>query len=352
MSKIKLGIIYGGKSTEHEVSIRSASSVFDALRKDKYELELIYITKDGQWLLANDKKEVKIIDQTKGREILVSPASGLTVDNKVLEIDAVLPILHGTAGEDGTIQGLLELANIPFAGCSVRSSAVCMDKDMTKRLLQENGIETAAGIMVNYFEQDQVNYKDVETKLGLPMFIKPVNQGSSVGVSKVTNESEFYQALELAFNFDSKVMIEKGIDGREIEVSVLGDEELFVSVPGEIVSNTEFYSYDSKYLDDDGAVLNIPANLDDEVQKRIQDIAKKTFRTLDCEGMARVDVFLEQSGKIIVNEVNTLPGFTSISMYPKLLEVSGIPYADLLDQLVTLALKRKERENRLKTDLL
>ena len=346
MSKIKLGIIYGGKSTEHEVSIRSASSVFDALRKDKYELELIYITKDGQWLLANDKKEVKIIDQTKGREILVSPASGLTVDNKVLEIDAVLPILHGTAGEDGTIQGLLELANIPFAGCSVRSSAVCMDKDMTKRLLQENGIETAAGIMVNYFEQDQVNYKDVETKLGLPMFIKPVNQGSSVGVSKVTNESEFYQALELAFNFDSKVMIEKGIDGREIEVSVLGDEELFVSVPGEIVSNTEFYSYDSKYLDDDGAVLNIPANLDDEVQKRIQDIAKKTFRTLDCEGMARVDVFLEQSGKIIVNEVNTLPGFTSISMYPKLLEVSGIPYADLLDQLVTLALKRKERENR------
>lgn len=352
MSKIKLGIIYGGKSTEHEVSIRSASSVFDALRKDKYELELIYITKDGQWLLANDKKEVKIIDQTKGREILVSPASGLTVDNKVLEIDAVLPILHGTAGEDGTIQGLLELANIPFAGCSVRSSAVCMDKDMTKRLLQENGIETAAGIMVNYFEQDQVNYKDVETKLGLPMFIKPVNQGSSVGVSKVTNESEFYQALELAFNFDSKVMIEKGIDGREIEVSVLGDEELFVSVPGEIVSNTEFYSYDSKYLDDDGAVLNIPANLDDEVQKRIQNIAKKTFRTLDCEGMARVDVFLEQSGKIIVNEVNTLPGFTSISMYPKLLEVSGIPYADLLDQLVTLALKRKERENRLKTDLL
>ena len=352
MSKIKLGIIYGGKSTEHEVSIRSASSVFDALRKDKYELELIYITKDGQWLLANDKKEVKIIDQTKGREILVSPASGLTVDNKVLEIDAVLPILHGTAGEDGTIQGLLELANIPFAGCSVRSSAVCMDKDMTKRLLQENGIETAAGIMVNYFEQDQVNYKDVETKLGLPMFIKPVNQGSSVGVSKVTNESEFYQALELAFNFDSKVMIEKGIDGREIEVSVLGDGELFVSVPGEIVSNTEFYSYDSKYLDDDGAVLNIPANLDDEVQKRIQDIAKKTFRTLDCEGMARVDVFLEQSGKIIVNEVNTLPGFTSISMYPKLLEVSGIPYADLLDQLVTLALKRKERENRLKTDLL
>ena len=351
MSKIKLGIIYGGKSTEHEVSIRSASSVFDALRKDKYELELIYITKDGQWLLANDKKEVKIIDQTKGREILVSPASGLTVDNKVLEIDAVLPILHGTAGEDGTIQGLLELANIPFAGCSIRSSAVCMDKDMTKRLLQENGIETAAGIMVNYFEQDQVNYKDVETKLGLPMFIKPVNQGSSVGVSKVTNESEFYQALELAFNFDSKVMIEKGIDGREIEVSVLGDEELFVSVPGEIVSNTEFYSYDSKYLDDDGAVLNIPANLDDEVQKRIQNIAKKTFRTLDCEGMARVDVFLEQSGKIIVNEVNTLPGFTSISMYPKLLEVSGIPYADLLDQLVTLALKRKERENRLKTDL-
>lgn len=351
MSKIKLGIIYGGKSTEHEVSIRSAKSIFEALDKNKYELSLIYITKSGQWLLSKEK-EIKIINQDTGEPILVAPGQGLTVDKKVLELDVVLPILHGTAGEDGSIQGLLELSNIPYAGCGVRSSAVCMDKDMTKRLLSLNGIETAAGITVNYFEKDHVNFEETEKTLGLPMFIKPVNQGSSVGVSKATNKEEFYQALELAFLFDTKVMIEKGIDGREIEVSVLGNQELFVSVPGEIVSNTEFYSYDSKYLDDDGAVLNIPASLSDEEEKKIQGIAKQTYRTLDCEGMARVDVFLEKSGKVIVNEVNTLPGFTSISMYPKLLEVSGVPYSDLLDQLINLALERQDRENKLQTDLL
>ncbi|MDO5360316.1 MAG: D-alanine--D-alanine ligase, partial [Jeotgalicoccus sp.] len=194
-------------------------------------------------------------------------------------------------------------------------------------------------------------YEQAKEKLGVPMFIKPVNQGSSVGVSKVSDEASFYVALDSAFSFDTKVMIESGIEGREIEVSVLGNEELFVSVPGEIVSQTDFYSYSSKYLDDSGALLNIPAKLEEETTKKIQQVAHDTFKVLDCEGMARVDVFLTTEGKIIVNEVNTLPGFTSISMYPKLLEASGIPYNETLDRLIELSLERYERSERLKTDI-
>lgn len=350
MSKINLGIIYGGKSTEHEVSVRSAKSVLGALDKNKYNVSLIYISKAGKWLLLSDNQEVKIVSEDEAEEVFASPATGLRTASELITFDSVLPILHGTAGEDGSIQGLLELAGVPYAGCGIRSSAVCMDKDMTKRLLNLSGIQTAPGVTVSYFDKDQLNYEDVYEKLGLPMFIKPVNQGSSVGVSKVTTKEEFTKALDLAFLFDTKVMIEKGIDGREIEVSVLGNEELFVSVPGEIVSQTDFYSYDSKYLDDDGAVLNIPSELSEAQTIQIQEIAKTTFRTLDCEGMARVDVFLTKDGEVIVNEVNTLPGFTSISMYPKLLEVSGVPYSQLLDELVRLSIERAERNRQLKTD--
>lgn len=351
MNKINVGIIYGGKSTEHEVSIRSAKSVFEALNKEKYNISLINITKTGEWLLANDNEEIMTLDNSNSRELSVVPSKGLMIDGELIKIDAVLPILHGTAGEDGSIQGLLELAEIPYAGCNVRSSAVCMDKDMTKRLLELKGIGVAPSIVLSYYEKDEQTYEHAKEKLGVPMFIKPVNQGSSVGVSKVSDESSFYEALNSAFSFDTKVMIESGIEGREIEVSVLGNEELFVSVPGEIVSQTDFYSYSSKYLDESGALLNIPAKLEEETTKRIQQIAHDTFKVLDCEGMARVDVFLTPDGEIIVNEVNTLPGFTSISMYPKLLEASGIPYNETLDRLIELSLERYERFERLKTDI-
>ncbi len=351
MNKINVGIIYGGKSTEHEVSIRSAKSVFEALNKEKYNVSLINITKAGEWLLANDNEEITALDNTNSEKISVVPSNGLMADGEIIKMDAVLPILHGTAGEDGSIQGLLELAEIPYAGCNVRSSAVCMDKDMTKRLLELKGIGVAPSIVLNYYEKDGQTYEHAKEKLGVPMFIKPVNQGSSVGVSKVSDESSFYKALDSAFSFDTKVMIESGIEGREIEVSVLGNEELFVSVPGEIVSQTDFYSYSSKYLDESGALLNIPAKLEEETTKRIQQIAHDTFKALDCEGMARVDVFLTPDGEIIVNEVNTLPGFTSISMYPKLLEASGIPYSETLDRLIELSLERYERSESLKTDI-
>lgn len=351
MKKINVGIIYGGKSTEHEVSVRSAKSVFEALNKEKYNISLINITKQGEWLLAADNKKIKPLDNANSKKISVIPSEGLTADGQRIELDAVLPILHGTAGEDGSIQGLLELAELPYAGCSVRSSAVCMDKDMTKRLLELKGIKVAPSIVLNYYEKDRQTYEQAREQLGVPMFVKPVNQGSSVGVSKVSDEPSFYKALDSAFSFDTKVMIESGIEGREIEVSVLGNEEPFVSVPGEIVSQTDFYSYSSKYLDENGALLNIPAQLEEEEVQRIQQIAYDTFKVLDCEGMARVDVFLTPDGEVIVNEVNTLPGFTSISMYPKLLEASGIPYSETLDRLIELSLERYERSERLKTDI-
>ena len=351
MSKINVGIIYGGKSTEHEVSIRSAKSVFEALNKEKYNVSLIHITKQGEWLLAADNESIKPLDNTNSTKISVAPSQGLLTDGKQVQLDAVLPILHGTAGEDGTIQGMLELADIPYAGCGVRSSAVCMDKDMTKRLLELKGIKVTPSIVLNYYEKDGQTYEHAYEKLGVPMFIKPVNQGSSVGVSKVSDEKSFYEALDTAFSFDTKVMIETGIEGREIEVSVLGNEELFVSLPGEIVSQTDFYSYSSKYLDENGALLNIPAKMEQETLEQIQQTAHDTFKALDCEGMARVDVFLTPGGEIIVNEVNTLPGFTSISMYPKLLEASGVPYSETLDRLIELSLERYERSERLKTDI-
>ena len=225
-----------------------------------------------------------------------------------------------------------------------------MDKDVTKRLLDYHHIQVADGVVVHRYEKSEVDYNLIEEALGLPMFIKPANQGSSVGVSKVNNEKEFNSALNSAFDFDDKVLIEAAIVGREIEVSVLGNDELTVSVPGEIVSNVDFYDYESKYLTDDGATLIIPAKLTEDETTKIRSVAENTYRTLDCLGYARVDVFLTESGEVIVNEINTLPGFTSISMYPKLMEESGIPYSELLDKLIDLSIEKYNEKNDIKFD--
>lgn len=350
MSKLNVGIIYGGKSTEHEVSIRSAESVLNAVDRSKYNITLIYISKEGEWLVSQNSDEIRMLSNEDSETLSVMPSRYLKASFGPLKLDAVIPVLHGTAGEDGKIQGVLEVLDIPYAGCNVRSSAVCMDKDMTKRLLEFAGINVAEGIVVKRQDKDSVEYEPVKERLGLPMFVKPVNQGSSVGVSKVTDEASFYQAVQTAFSYDTKVMIETGINGREIEVSVLGNTDLFVSMPGEIISSTEFYSYDSKYIDDDGALLQIPAELNEATTREIQRVAKETFEALDCEGMARVDVFLTDDNTVIVNEVNTLPGFTSISMYPKLMEVSGVGYSELIDRLIELAIERYRLEDQLRTD--
>jgi D-alanine-D-alanine ligase len=265
-------------------------------------------------------------------------------------LDVVFPILHGPFGEDGTVQGLLKLANIPFVGAGVLGSAVGMDKDVMKRLLRDAGIPIARFIVLNKYSAPEVDFDDARGQLGLPLFIKPANLGSSVGIHKVRDREEFDRAVRDAFKYDNKVLIEECIVGREIECSVLGNDQPVASVLGEILPRHEFYSYEAKYLDESGAVLEIPAKVPPEISDRIREVAIKTFSVLCCEGMARVDFFLRNGEEIIVNEINTIPGFTRISMYPKLWEASGLPYGELIDKLIGLALEKFEREKGLKTD--
>ncbi|MFZ3016038.1 MAG: D-alanine--D-alanine ligase family protein [Minisyncoccia bacterium] len=314
--ELKIGVFFGGKSAEHEVSIKSAQNIINALDKKKYEITAVKIGIDGKFSLESIKK-----------------------------FDVIFPVLHGPFGEDGSFQGLLKLAQIPFVGPSVLGSAVGMDKDVMKRLFREANIPIGKFIAVRVGEK--ISFKEISKKLGLPMFIKPANLGSSVGIHKVKTEKEFQNGLKDAFKYDTKVVIEKNINGREIECSVLGNENPIASVPGEIIANADFYSYDSKYIDNK-SVSQIPAKIPKNVERKIQDMAVKVFKTLNCEGLGRVDFFLTKDGKILANEINTLPGFTAISMYPKMWEASGLPIARLLDKLIDLAIDRFKRDSKLK----
>lgn len=315
--KLKLGILYGGKSAEHDVSLVSANNILKALDKDKYQVFPIKIDRDGKFNL-----------------------------NSIQKMDVVFPVLHGPYGEDGSMQGLLKILNVPFVGPSVLGSALGMDKDVMKKLLKEAGVPI--GKFVTIRDGEEVSFKEIKKKLGLPIFIKPANMGSSVGVSKVKNEKEWDKALENAFKYDIKVVVEEMIYGREIECSVLGNDDLIASVPGEIIANQDFYSYDAKYIDK-GSVSVIPAKLNNKTIEKVKGLAIRTFKVLNCEGMGRVDFFVKKSGIVLVNEINTIPGFTDISMYPKLWEASGLALRDLLDQLIFLAIERFEREAMLKT---
>jgi D-alanine-D-alanine ligase len=271
-------------------------------------------------------------------------------------LDLVFPILHGPFGEDGTVQGLLKLADLPFVGSGVLGSAVGMDKDVMKRLLRDGGVPIGRFMVLNSHEAPPA-FEELTRRLGLPFFIKPANMGSSVGVSKIHNAEEYRQGVEEAFAYDVKIILEEYIRGRELECSVLGNEEPIASVPGEIIATHEFYSYDAKYLDEKGAIAEIPAKIPDSVTREVQELAVKVFRILGAEGLARVDFFLEtrESGggetsyRVLVNEINTMPGFTRISMYPKLWEASGLSYGDLIDRLIELAISRFKKEKKLKT---
>mgnify|MGYP001592908120 CR=1 FL=1 len=357
--KIRVGILFGGKSAEHEVSLRSAKSVFDALDKKKYEPVLIGIDKRGKWLLKDRSrfllesgKKKSIEAHTSSESVALVPQSEGRITNLERKIpgekiDVVFPVLHGPFGEDGTVQGLLKLANIPFVGAGVLGSAVGMDKDVMKRLLRDAGIPVAR--FLTFREGDSISFEAVSRELGLPLFVKPANLGSSVGVRKVRDKKEFSEALKEAFSFDRKILAEEYVKGREIECSVLGNENPIASVPGEVIPQHEFYSYKAKYLDENGAILEIPAKLPQETVRGVQDIAVRAFRALECEGMGRVDCFLKDTGEIFVNEINTIPGFTSISMYPKMWEASGISYTELIDRLVMFAMERFQKESKLKT---
>lgn len=357
--KIRIGIIFGGKSAEHEVSLQSAKNVIEAINKDKYELVLIGVDKKGKWLLADSSKFllnnenpklIKLNSETSQSVALIPQGDGKIVNLDTHQsdksIDVAFPILHGPFGEDGTIQGLLKLANIPFVGASVLGSAVGMDKDVMKRLLRDAGIPIAKFLVVK--ENEAPTYEEIVKTLGLPFFVKPANLGSSIGVNKVKNEKDFGKAIREAFKYDRKILIEENIEGREIECSVLGNEDPIVSVLGEVIFNYDFYSYEAKYIDEHGATLEIPAKLSNKIVKKIQTLAVKTFKTLACEGLGRVDFFFKKNSDVLVNEINTIPGFTLISMYPKLWEVSGISYTELIDRLIQLAIERFEREQKLK----
>ncbi len=358
MKKTRVAILFGGKSAEHEVSLQSAKSIIDAIDKDKYEVIKIGIDKQGKWLLndqsdfllnAEDPKLISLNNSNK--ELAVLPGDERQMvglhQEEVGKVDVVFPVLHGTLGEDGAMQGLLKLMDVAFVGADVLGSAVGMDKDIMKRLLRDAGIPI--GKFISLTKGNTISFADAKEKVGAPMFVKPANQGSSVGVHKAHDEVEFDKAIADAFLYDTKILIEEFIEGREIECSVLGNEDPHCSVPGEIIPHHEFYSYEAKYIDEDGAGLKIPAELSESLVHEIQEIAIKTFMTLNCEGMARVDCFLTKDNKVFVNEINTIPGFTKISMYPKLWEASGISYADLIDTLIQLAIARHDRQKGLKT---
>ena len=317
--KLKIGVLFGGKSAEHEVSLQSAKNVIKALDKNKYTVIPIKIPKNGKFNFSLIKK-----------------------------VDVIFPVLHGPFGEDGSMQGLLKLTAVPYVGANVLGSAVGMDKDVMKRLLRD--AEIPIGKFLTFKTNNKINFSQVKKELGLPLFIKPANMGSSVGVSKAKNEVEFKSSIKQAFEFDNKVIVEEFINGREIECAILGNEHPMASIPGEIIANQEFYSYDAKYIDQ-GSVAEIPAKLDKKTAKKIQELAIKTFQVLNCEGLARVDFFLKKDGSIFVNEINTLPGFTNISMYPKLWEESGLPQTKLLDRLIDLAKERFNKEKKLKTTI-
>ncbi|MBI2611021.1 D-alanine--D-alanine ligase [Candidatus Kaiserbacteria bacterium] len=353
--KITVGILFGGKSAEHEVSLRSAKSVGDALDKKKFDVVFIGIDKSGRWLPPTQSRKLlasapALHIQKREGSVALSPSSEgmLEKDGKPSrKINVVFPVLHGPFGEDGTVQGLLRLVDVPFVGPDVLGSAIGMDKEVAKRLLREAGIPVGKFLVLRASEK--LSFETAARLLGTPLFVKPANLGSSVGVAKVRTKAEFKKALKDAFRFDSKILVEEFIKGKEIEVAVLGNRDPKASLPGEVIPSHEFYSYEAKYLDEHGARLEIPAKLPKKIQRRLRELAVKTFKTLCCEGMARVDFFVTSRGRVYVNEINTIPGFTSISMYPKLWEASEIPYSKLIEALIRLAIERFEKQAKLRT---
>jgi len=358
----KIGILFGGKSAEHEISLLSAKNIYEAIDRTKFEPVLVGIDKSGRWhindasrFLLNADNPSQISLSADGKPAALQPESHGLLSTEggglsPVDLDAVFPILHGPFGEDGTIQGFLKLAGIPFVGPGVLGSAVGMDKDAMKRLLRDAEIPIGKFLSVKSHEKAP-SFAEVKAALGMPVFIKPANMGSSVGISKVREEGEYAAALKDAFQYDTKIVIEEFIPGREIECAVLGNEEPIASVPGEIIPSHDFYSYDAKYLDEKGASLEIPAKLDEQTKRRVQELAVKVFQTLCCEGLSRVDFFLKENGELIVNEINTMPGFTKFSMYPKLFEASGVSYTELITRLIELAISRFEKERMLKTSV-
>lgn len=350
----RVAVLFGGRSPEHDVSILSATNVLKALDPERYDVLAIYVTKDGRWTMmdptavlssavANERaQELCLLPGGRGRLIAISPG---TPAIELPRIDVLFPVLHGMHGEDGSIQGLAEVARVPLAGCGILGSATAIDKDIAKRLLREAGLPVARSVCIH--ADDTPSFDELVNVLGLPIFIKPARQGSSVGVSKVGRADDFAGALAEGFTYDRKLLAEEFIRGREIECSVLehADGRILISLPGEIAPSQShgFYSYEAKYIDEDGAALRVPAQLPKDVEDEIRQAAGLAFKALGCDGMARVDFFLTADMTFVVNELNTIPGFTDISMYSKAMAASGVTYPEIIDRLIDHALARASR---------
>ena len=354
-----MAILFGGRSPEHNISLLSAQNVYQSLDKTQFEPLLIGIDKAGVWHLNDSNMQIAqgdnasqismsdvsnpvLISQNTDKQGVVSALN----QSKLSDIDVLFPVLHGAYGEDGSVQGLAKLADLPCVGCGILGSAVGMDKEIMKHVLRSNGISVAKWVTVRQHNPD-IDYNETVDRLGQELFIKPANLGSSVGVSYSDNKASFEQGLNAALKYDPKVIIEEKIAGREIECAVLGNHNPQASIPGEIVPKKDFYSYESKYLDEKGAELLIPAPLSSEERDRVKALALKTYIALECRGMTRVDMFMTKSGQLIINEVNTIPGFTNISMYPKLWEASGLTQTKLMTKLIELAIEEHQTLNKL-----
>ncbi len=361
-------VLYGGKSSEHEISLLSASSVIRNINHKKHIVSLIGITKEGQWFLQNKSEIDRIMEkpqailaiQKTNEMISIIPGNGdrgFKTASKTIPCDVVFPVLHGSYGEDGTIQGLLEMIQIPYVGCGVMTSSLTMDKEKTKQVWQNKNLPIVPFVCIKKHEFLSANTKEsliikAETEFGYPLFVKPCNAGSSVGTAKVGDRGLLKKALEDAFSWDTKVLIEPFISAREIECSVMGNDEIFVSVLGEIMSTHEFYDYEAKYNDPNGAEFQIPALISTEQTKIIRNLAQKAYQAVDASGLSRVDFFIDKETKrIYLNEINTIPGFTPISMFSKMFEATGVPYKAVIEQLITLALERFKIKQDLKTGL-
>ena len=355
MNKLNIALIFGGKSGEHEVSLVSTASIYKHIDKDKYNVFTIGITKEGTWMYYEGSEEnIKngnwVNLANKNVEVNLVPSANKEVgiifeDGRTEKIDVLFPVLHGPYGEDGTIQGLFEISQIPYVGCGVLASSVGMDKLICKKVFSEIGLP-----QVNYtdtsrwaFNMDsEKELNDIESKLNYPIFVKPANLGSSVGISKATNRQELLSGIEEALKYDSRIVLEQGIDAREIEVAVLGNDEVKASIAGEIKPAKDFYDYEDKYING-ASTYDIPANISEENMENIRRMAVEAFKGIDGKGLSRVDFFIDRnSGEIFINEINTLPGFTNISMYPKMWEATGLPYTQLIDKLIELAIDAKK----------
>ncbi len=356
--KIRLGVLFGGRSGEHEVSLTSAASVIKALDPSKYDIVALGISREGHWYASSRAiKTLAEIFKPQNRVLPSADPSGPKLlalgagarARRAIVLDIIFPLLHGTFGEDGTVQGLFELGAIPYVGAGVLGSSVGMDKDVMKRLFRDAGLPVVPWVVVLRSEWERKSLavrRRIESEIGYPLFVKPANLGSSVGISKVHNRPELAAALSLAANYDRKIVVEKALDAREIECAVLGNDAPEASVPGEIVSVNEFYDYEAKYVKE-GSELIIPAKLSRKQTSSVREMSVRAFQTTDCAGMARVDFLLDRRrGRLFLNEINTIPGFTPISMYPKLWEASGLAYPKLLDRLIALGLERHREKKR------